>query len=77
MLSDGSLSAAADLRTTLQDGTWDLTDTLGMTGDDLDALERARDALRFLTLLQISALALALAGLATLWFTGPAPRPAG
>ncbi|MCF3170072.1 hypothetical protein IPZ64_24620 [Streptomyces violaceoruber] len=72
VLSDGSRSAAADLRTTLQDGTWDLTDTLGMTGDDLDALQRARDALRFLTLLQISALALALAALATLWFTGPA-----
>ncbi|WP_405465858.1 hypothetical protein OG333_34575 [Streptomyces anulatus] len=71
-LSDGSRSAAADLRTTLQDGTWDLTDTLTAAGMDLTALERARDAIRLLTLLQTLALTLAPAALATLWFTGPA-----
>ncbi|MFH9759125.1 hypothetical protein ACH4MJ_15080 [Streptomyces anulatus] len=71
-LSDGSRSAAADLRTTLQDGTWDLTGTLTTAGTDLTALERARDAIRLLTLLQTLALTLALAALATLWFTGPA-----
>ncbi|OKJ54077.1 hypothetical protein [Streptomyces sp. CB02115] len=71
-LSDGSRSAAADLRTTLQDGTWDLTGTLTTAGMDLTALERARDAIRLLTLLQTLALALALAALTTLWFTGPA-----
>ncbi|WP_329305648.1 hypothetical protein [Streptomyces anulatus] len=71
-LSDGSRSAAADLRTTLQDGTWDLTDTLTTAGMDLTALEPARDAIRLLTLLQTLALTLALAALTTLWFTGPA-----
>ncbi|MGX5392319.1 hypothetical protein ACWLMY_10645 [Streptomyces anulatus] len=71
-LSDGSRSAAANLRTTLQDGTWDLTGTLTTAGTDLTALERARDAIRLLTLLQTLALTLALAALATLWFTGPA-----
>lgn len=39
---------------------------------DLTALERARDAVRLLTLLQTLALTLALAALTTLWFTGPA-----
>ncbi|MDQ0694028.1 hypothetical protein [Streptomyces sp. W4I9-2] len=71
-LSDGSRSADANLRTTLQDGTWDLTGTLTTAGTDLTALERARDAIRLLTLLQTLALTLALAALATLWFTGPA-----
>ncbi|MFI1227487.1 MULTISPECIES: hypothetical protein [unclassified Streptomyces] len=71
-LSDGSRSAAADLRTTIEGGTWDLTDTLAAAGNDLTALERARDTIRLLTLLQVLAIALALASLATLWFTGPA-----
>lgn len=71
-LSDGSRSAVAGLRTTLQDGTWDLTGTLTAAGNDLTALEEARDHIRLLTLLQILAVTLALAALATLWFTGPA-----
>ncbi|MFQ6853129.1 hypothetical protein AAIB46_19815 [Streptomyces sp. 35M1] len=71
-LSDGSRSAAAGLRATLQDGTWDLTGTLTAAGADLTALEQARDTIRFLTLLQVIAITLALAALATLWFTGPA-----
>ncbi|MFJ9107517.1 PI-PLC domain-containing protein [Streptomyces sp. NPDC102283] len=71
-LSDGSRTAAADLRTALQDGTWDLTDTLTTAGTDLAALERAREAIGLLTLVQALALALALAALTTLWFTGPA-----
>ncbi|MCI4042163.1 hypothetical protein [Streptomyces sp. TRM75563] len=70
-LSDSSRSAVADLRTTLQDGTWDLTDAL-TAGNDLTALEEARDYVRLLTLLQVLAVTLALAALATLWFTGPA-----
>ncbi|MFF7006720.1 hypothetical protein ACFY9Y_06660 [Streptomyces fimicarius] len=71
-LSDSSRSAVADLRTTLQDGTWDLTDTLTAAGNDLTALEEARDYVRLLTLLQVLAVTLALAALVTLWFTGPA-----
>ncbi|WP_069740693.1 hypothetical protein [Streptomyces sp. EN27] len=71
-LSDGWRGAAADLRTTLQDGTWDLTGALTAAGADLTALEQARDTIRFLTLLQVLALTLALAALVTLWFTGPA-----
>ncbi|MFE9696408.1 hypothetical protein [Streptomyces sp. NPDC006270] len=71
-LADGSRSAVAGLRTALQDGTWDLTGTLTAAGNDLRALERARDAIRLLGLLQVLALALAMAALATLWFTGPA-----
>ncbi|NEB37268.1 hypothetical protein [Streptomyces sp. SID14515] len=71
-LSDGSRSAVADLRTTLQNGTWDLTDTLTAAGNDLTALEEARDYVRLLTLLQALAVTLALAALVTLWFTGPA-----
>ncbi|WP_086780239.1 PI-PLC domain-containing protein [Streptomyces griseus] len=71
-LSDSSRGAVADLRTTLQDGTWDLTDTLTAAGNDLTALEEARDYVRLLTLLQILAVTLALAALVTLWFTGPA-----
>ncbi|WP_103510898.1 hypothetical protein [Streptomyces sp. SM13] len=70
-LSDSSRSAVADLRTTLQDGTWDLTGAL-TAGNDLTALEEARDYVRLLTLLQVLAVTLALAALATLWFTGPA-----
>ncbi|MFE7337342.1 PI-PLC domain-containing protein [Streptomyces griseus] len=69
-LSDSSRSAVADLRTTLQDGTWDLTDTLTSAGNDLTALEEARDYVRLLTLLQVLAVTLALAALVTLWFTG-------
>ncbi|MEV7909990.1 PI-PLC domain-containing protein [Streptomyces griseus] len=71
-LSDGSRSAVAGLRTTLQDGTWDLTDTLTAAGNDLTALEEARDYVRLLTRLQVLAVTLALAALVTLWFTGPA-----
>ncbi|MFF0335020.1 hypothetical protein ACFYUM_20895 [Streptomyces fimicarius] len=71
-LSDSSRGAVADLRTTLQDGTWDLTDTLTAAGNDLTALEKARDYVRLLTLLQVLAVTLALAALVTLWFTGPA-----
>lgn len=71
-LSDGSRTAAADLRTILQDGRWDLTGTLTTAGTDLAALERARDAISLLTLVRTLALALALGTLATLWFTGPA-----
>ncbi|MFE6981952.1 PI-PLC domain-containing protein [Streptomyces griseus] len=71
-LSDSSRSAVADLRTTLQDGTWDLTDTLTAAGNDLTALEEARGYVRLLTLLQVLAVTLALAALVTLWFTGPA-----
>ncbi|MGY5069629.1 PI-PLC domain-containing protein [Streptomyces albus] len=71
-LSDSSRGAVADLRTTLQDGTWDLTDTLTAAGNDLTALEEARDYVRLLTLLQVLAVTLALAALVTLWFTGPA-----
>ncbi|MFI6554202.1 hypothetical protein ACWGBY_09405 [Streptomyces griseus] len=71
-LSDSPRSAVADLRTTLQDGTWDLTDTLTAAGNDLTALEEARDYVRLLTLLQVLAVTLALAALVTLWFTGPA-----
>ncbi|MFE6770765.1 hypothetical protein ACFVFD_17535 [Streptomyces fimicarius] len=70
-LSDSSRSAVADLRTTLQDGTWDLTDTLTAAGNDFTALEEARDYVRLLTLLQVLAVTLALAALVTLWFTGP------
>ncbi|MFE3431465.1 PI-PLC domain-containing protein [Streptomyces sp. NPDC059171] len=76
VLSDGSLSAAANLRTTLRNGTWDLTATLTTAGVDLTALEEARGTIRLLTLLQTLALTLALAALVTLWFTGPA-TPAG
>ncbi|MFE9236547.1 hypothetical protein [Streptomyces sp. NPDC007007] len=72
VLSDGSLSAAANLRTALRNGTWDLTATLTAAGVDLTALEEARGTIRLLTLLQTLALALALAALVTLWFTGPA-----
>ncbi|MFD4219519.1 PI-PLC domain-containing protein [Streptomyces griseus] len=71
-LSDSSRGAVADLRTTLQDGTWDLTDTLTAAGNDLTALEEARDYVRLLTLLQVLAVTLALAALVTLWFTRPA-----
>ncbi|MER6696555.1 hypothetical protein ABT289_05140 [Streptomyces fimicarius] len=71
-LSDSSRGAVADLRTTLQDGTWDLTDTLTAAGNDLTALEEARDYVRLLTLLQVLAVTLALAAFVTLWFTGPA-----
>ncbi|MFD3644372.1 MULTISPECIES: hypothetical protein [Streptomyces] len=71
-LSDGSRTAAAGLRTILQGGTWDLTGTLTAAGADVTALERARDTIRLLTLLQVLALTVALAALATLWFTGPA-----
>ncbi|WKN18824.1 hypothetical protein NEH83_34360 [Streptomyces sp. JUS-F4] len=71
-LSDSSRGAVADLRTTLQDGTWDLTDTLTAAGNGLTALEEARDYVRLLTLLQVLAVTLALAALVTLWFTGPA-----
>ncbi|MFE1484038.1 PI-PLC domain-containing protein [Streptomyces griseus] len=71
-LSDSSRGAVADLRTTLQDGTWDLTDTLTAAGNDLTALEDARDYVRLLTLLQVLAVTLALAAHVTLWFTGPA-----
>ncbi|WP_103532931.1 PI-PLC domain-containing protein [Streptomyces sp. SM11] len=74
-LSDGSRSAVADLRTTLQDGTWDLTHTLTAAGNDLTALEEARDHIRLLTHLQALAVTLALAALVTLWFTGPAAPP--
>ncbi|MEW2068593.1 PI-PLC domain-containing protein [Streptomyces sp. NPDC007346] len=70
-LADGSRTAAADLRTTLQGGTWDLTATLAAAGNDLDALEQARERVRRLTQLQILATVLALASLAMLWATGP------
>lgn len=70
-LADGSRTAAADLRTTLQGGTWDLTATLAAAGNDLDALEQARERVQWLTYLQILATVLALASLATLWATGP------
>ncbi|MEU3205726.1 hypothetical protein ABZ702_17965, partial [Streptomyces cyaneofuscatus] len=70
-LADGSRTAAADLRTTLQGGTWDLTAALTAAGNDLDALEQARERVRWLTYLQILATALALTSLAALWATGP------
>ncbi len=65
-------SAAAGLRATLQDGTWDLTGTLTAAGADLTALEQARDTIEVPDPLQVIAITLALAALATLWFTGPA-----
>jgi hypothetical protein len=74
-LTDGSRSAVTDLRTILQDGTWDLTGTLTAAGNDLTALDAARDRIRLLTLLQVLAVTLALAALVTLWFTGPASPP--
>ncbi|MEI7033409.1 hypothetical protein [Streptomyces pratensis] len=77
VLSDGSRGAAAGLRATLEGGTWDLTDTLRLAGNDLAALERARDYVRLLTLLQTLAAALALAALAVLWHTGPAASGRG
>ncbi|MEW1612730.1 MULTISPECIES: hypothetical protein [unclassified Streptomyces] len=70
-LADGSRTAAADLRATLQGGTWDLTATLTAAGNDLEALEQARERVRRLTQLQILATALAPASLAVLWATGP------
>ncbi|MFH9264879.1 hypothetical protein ACH4KN_11545 [Streptomyces sp. NPDC017546] len=71
-LSEESRTAAADLRAILQDGTWDLTNTLATARMDLTALERARGAIELLTLIQVLALTLAPAALATLWLTGPA-----
>lgn len=70
-LADGSRTAAADLRTTLRGGTWDLTATLAAAGNDLEALEQARERVRRLTQLQIAATLLALVSLAALWSTGP------
>ncbi|MFH9764994.1 hypothetical protein IFE09_32575 [Streptomyces microflavus] len=70
-LADGSRTAAADLRTTLQGGKWDLTATLTAAGNDLDVLEQARERVQRLTYLQVLATALALASLAVLWSTGP------
>ncbi|MFJ1593549.1 hypothetical protein ACIOD0_25385 [Kitasatospora albolonga] len=69
-LADGSRTAVADLRTTLQGGTWDLTATLAAAGNDLEVLERARERVQRLTQLQILATVLALASLAVLWTTG-------
>ncbi|MEU2825710.1 PI-PLC domain-containing protein [Streptomyces bacillaris] len=70
-LADGSRTAAADLRTILQGGTWDLTATLTAAGNDLEALEQARERVQRLTQLQILATVLALVSLAALWVTGP------
>ncbi|MEU0162609.1 PI-PLC domain-containing protein [Streptomyces sp. NPDC006261] len=70
-LADGSGTAAADLRTTLQGGTWDLTATLTAAGNDLGALEQARERVQRLTQLQVLATVLALTSLAVLWATGP------
>ncbi|MFE2295091.1 hypothetical protein [Streptomyces sp. NPDC059452] len=70
-LADGSRTAVADLRTTLQGGTWDLTATLEAAGNDLDVLEQARERVQRLTQLQILATVLALVSLAALWSTGP------
>ncbi|MFJ9624021.1 hypothetical protein [Streptomyces sp. NPDC101181] len=75
VLSDSSRDAVAGLRTTLRNGTWDLTGTLTAAGNDLTALEEARDAIRLLTLIQTLAVVLALAALTTLWFTSPAAPP--
>ncbi|MFE7169320.1 hypothetical protein [Streptomyces sp. NPDC057616] len=73
VVTDRTRDAAARLRATTGGSTWDLTQTLKASGNDLTALHRARPYTSFgLGLTEALSAALLVASLAVLWFTGPA-----
>ncbi|MFF1838400.1 hypothetical protein ACFVXE_29975 [Streptomyces sp. NPDC058231] len=72
-VSDRTRAAAAGLRTAVDGGRWDITQTLAASGNELDAVHRARIYTRLgLPLVEAIATVLGIAALAVLWFAGPA-----
>ncbi|MFG2629552.1 hypothetical protein [Streptomyces sp. NPDC048473] len=72
-VSDRTRAAAAGLRTTAGGGTWDITQALAASGNQLDAIHRARTFTHEgLALVEAIATVLGVAALAVLWFAGPA-----
>ncbi|WP_406119244.1 hypothetical protein [Streptomyces sp. NBC_00989] len=75
LVSDRTRTAAAQLRATVDGGTWNLTDTLAASGNDLAPLHRARAYTAVgLGLAEALASALLVVALVVLWIGGgPAP----
>ncbi|WP_262056902.1 PI-PLC domain-containing protein [Streptomyces sp. STR69] len=72
-VSDRTRTAADRLRTTVNGGTWNLTDTLAASGNDLAPLHRARTYTAVgLGLTEALASALLVAALTVLWIGGSA-----
>ncbi|MFZ3573352.1 hypothetical protein ACOKM5_41130 [Streptomyces sp. BH097] len=74
-VTDRVQGAATQLRALVDGGTWDLTDTLKASGNDLSGLREARPYTAVgLGVLEVVAAALLLLSLAALWLLGP-PQP--
>ncbi|MFJ9899490.1 hypothetical protein ACIQPR_39775 [Streptomyces sp. NPDC091280] len=75
-VSDRTRTAAAGLRATVEGGTWNLTDTLAASGNDLAPLHRARTYTAVgLGLTEALASALLVVALALLWTGGGSTSP--
>ncbi|MFJ9630693.1 hypothetical protein ACIRU8_23590 [Streptomyces sp. NPDC101175] len=75
-VSDRTRTAAAELRATVEGGTWNLTDTLAASGNDLAPLHRARTYTAVgLGLTEALASALLVVALALLWTGGGSTSP--
>ncbi|MHC5256307.1 PI-PLC domain-containing protein [Streptomyces sp. UC4497] len=71
-VTDRVQGAAAQLRTLVDGGTWDLTDTLEASGNDLSGLHEARPYTAVgLGVLEVVATVLLLLSLTALWLLGP------
>ncbi|MFJ8929846.1 hypothetical protein ACIRLA_25015 [Streptomyces sp. NPDC102364] len=71
-VTDRVQGAAAQLRTLVDGGTWDLTDTLEASGNDLSGLHDARPYTAVgLGVLEVVAAVLLLLSLTALWLLGP------
>ncbi|MFI6544460.1 hypothetical protein ACIBO9_14610 [Streptomyces prunicolor] len=76
LASDRTRTAAAQLRATVGGGTWNLTDTLAASGNDLAPLHRARTYTAVgLGLAEALASALLVVALAVLWAGGGSTPP--
>ncbi|MEE4495654.1 hypothetical protein [Streptomyces sp. BE230] len=77
-VSERTRASAAELRSTVGEGTWDVTRALAASGNDLDAVHRARAVTHEgLGLVEAIAAVLGVASLAVLWFAsaaGPGSR---
>ncbi|WNI26401.1 hypothetical protein [Streptomyces sp. ITFR-16] len=72
-VSERTRASAAELRATVGGGTWDITEALAASGNDLDAVHRARVVTHEgLGLVEALASVLGVASLAVLWFASPA-----
>ncbi|MFG3137546.1 hypothetical protein ACGFZA_15195 [Streptomyces sp. NPDC048211] len=72
-VSERTRASAAELRATVGDGTWDVTQTLAASGNDLDAVHRARAVTHEgLALVEAIATVLGVVSLALLWFASAA-----